>query len=76
MIFKYRDADGVDHVLGPFDGDSPAMIVFTQREAEQVRNMATKATRYLLYPTMLMSADEAAEWMREGLPPLPADPTE
>lgn len=45
--------------------DTAIMLVFNDKEKELVKNMAPKASRFLIYEDKTMNEKEAQAWLKE-----------
>lgn len=44
--------------------ETPIMIVLSDGEKEQIKNMHPKATKYAIFPDNIMTREEMKEWMK------------
>ena len=45
--------------------DTPVMVILTQQDKENIKDMAPEATKYCTFPDGMYSADEILEWMND-----------
>ncbi|MCJ7807969.1 MAG: hypothetical protein MUP73_04555 [Dehalococcoidia bacterium] len=50
-----------------YDGDKePVMVILTDKDKENIRDMLPTAIRYCMYPTTGWSQEDIVAWMERG----------